>query len=119
MFLQNKQMMFGEDALLPQEGGKASLIDYNAFKRGGNFLIDEEAELRKREQEEQERLDRQKMVREKNSQFRVDNLPEKTELMLESLRDIDYEEQPLETLIALAEKLKQKRLQMFPDTKIT
>jgi hypothetical protein len=117
IFLQNKQMMFGEDSLVPQEGAKTSLIDYNAYKRGGNFLIDEEEELRKREQEEQENLDRQKMVLEKNRKFRVDNLPINTEMMLETLKDIDYQEQPLETLIALAEKLKQKRLEMFPDTK--
>lgn len=57
------------------------------------------------------------MMIEKNSQFRVEGLPEKTELMLETLKDIDYDEQPLEKLIALAEKLKQKRLAMFPDDK--
>ena len=57
------------------------------------------------------------MMLEKNNQFRVDSLPEKTDLMLEALRDIDYDEQPLEKLIALAEKLKQKRLAMFPDEK--
>ena len=116
VFLQNKQMMFGEDSLVPEEGQKVSLVDYNAFKRGTSFLIDEEEEMRKREKEEQEKEDKKKMLMEKNSKFKVDNLPNKTEHMLETLKDIDYEEQPLETLIALAEKLKQKRMEMFPDT---
>ena len=58
IFLQNKQMKFGDDALVPEDGGKPTLIDYNAFKRGGNFMIDEEEELRKRELEEQEKQDR-------------------------------------------------------------
>ncbi|CAI2362905.1 unnamed protein product [Moneuplotes crassus] len=114
MFLQNKQMMFGDDSLIPEEGKKSSLIDYNALKRGANFLIDEEEELRKREQLEQEQADR-RMIMEKNSKFKVENLPNKTELMLETLKDIDYEEQPLEVLIALAERLKKKRMDMFPD----
>lgn len=59
------------------------------------------------------------MVLEKNTQFKVENLPNKTELLLETLKDIDYDEQPLETLIALAERLKQKRLAMFPDSNST
>ena len=58
IFLQNKQMKFGDDSLFPEDGGKPTLIDYNAFKRGGNFMIDEEEELRKRELEEQEKQDR-------------------------------------------------------------
>ena len=58
IFLQNKQMKFGDDSLFPENGGKPTLIDYNAFKRGGNFMIDEEEELRKRELEEQEKQDR-------------------------------------------------------------
>ena len=33
IFLQNKQMMFGEDSLIPAEDSKPSLIDYNAFKK--------------------------------------------------------------------------------------
>lgn len=107
--------MFGENSLEPEESQKVSLIDYNAMKRGGAFLIDEEEELKKREQEEQDKLEKKRMLMEKNSKFRVENLPNKTDLMLDTLKDIDYEEQPLETLIALAEKLKKKRLEMFPD----
>ena len=58
VFLQNKQMMFGEDSLIPQEGDKPNLIDYNALKRGGNYVIDEDEEVRKREEEEQEKQER-------------------------------------------------------------
>jgi len=116
IFLQNKQMMFGDNSLVPQKGAKSSLIDYNAYKRGGSYLIDEEEEIKRKEQEEQDREERKKMVVEKNKKFRVDSLPNKTENMLEILKDIDYEEQPLETLISLAEKLKQKRLEMFPES---
>lgn len=47
IFLQNKQMKFGDEALVPEEGSKPLLVDYNAFKRGGNFLVDEEEELKK------------------------------------------------------------------------
>ena len=33
VFLQNKQMKFGEDALEPEVGGKPTLIDYKIYKK--------------------------------------------------------------------------------------
>jgi hypothetical protein len=66
----------------------------------------------------------QKKKKEANEKFNIRELPKDTKELLGLLKDIDYnvstkflnpiQDQPLETLIELAAKLKTRRIEMFP-----